>query len=114
MPAAAPRPGGMPIAHARRRGVIYDGNMPRPGHRLSRPLYEGLPWIYVICGLAALVASYLSSHKGLSLAVGVLGFLGVLGGVVVLLRRRDYRALRSQYGNQGSLADLADLEKDSG
>jgi hypothetical protein len=77
--------------------------------RLSRPLYEGLPWAYLAGGGAALFASYKTPYRGLSLAVGVLGFLGVLAGIVVLLRRRDYRAMRSQYGNpDASLSDLGE------
>ncbi len=72
--------------------------------QLSRPLYEGLPWIYMGCGLAALAASYLlAAHGRLSLTVGLLGLLVLLGGIVVLLRRRDYRALRSRYANPDSL-----------
>ena len=53
--------------------------MPRSSPHFSRPIYEGLPWIYII-GLAC-----------------------VVGGFVVLLRRRDYRALRSQYADPDSL-----------
>jgi hypothetical protein len=66
---------------------------------LSRPVYEGLPWLYIGAGVAALGVSYLigDSHV-LSLLVGLAGLAGLLGGVVVLLRRRDYRHLRSQYG----------------
>jgi hypothetical protein len=80
--------------------------MPHPAKRLSRPLYESLPWLYVGCGLAALVGSYLTASRSLSLGGGVLGFLGVLAGVVVLLRRRDYRDLRAQYGDpDASLSD---------
>ncbi len=30
--------------------------------RLARPLYEALPWIYLLCGLAALTASYLTKE----------------------------------------------------
>ena len=66
--------------------------------QFSRPVYEGLPWLYITCGLLILGGSYLlAAHGVLSLLAGILGLLLVLGGVVVLLRRRDYRELRSQY-----------------
>ena len=70
---------------------------PRELH-LSRPLYEGLPWIYVLCGAASLFASYLQESLFISLALGALGVVCVVGGIVVLLRRRDYRAMRANYG----------------
>jgi hypothetical protein len=78
--------------------------MPRLGLHFSRPLYEFLPWIYIICGGAALLASYcLATRGGLSLAVGLLGLTGVVAGIVVLLRRRDYRELRAQYADPDAL-----------
>ena len=66
--------------------------------RLSRPVYEGLPWLYIAAGIAALGVSYLigDSHA-VGLLAGLGGLAALLGGVVVLLRRRDYRELRSQY-----------------
>jgi hypothetical protein len=71
---------------------------------LSRPVYEGLPWFYIMFGLAALLASYLlAAHGFLSFAIGVLGLLCVVGGIVLLLKRRDYRAMRSQYVDPDSL-----------
>ncbi len=66
--------------------------------QFSRPVYEGLPWVYITCGLLILGGSYLlAAHGTVSLLAGIAGLLLVLGGVVVLLRRRDYRELRSQY-----------------
>lgn len=72
--------------------------------RLSRPMYEGLPWLYIACGAAALGASYRLEERllALSLAMGVAGIAAVIGGVAVLLRRRDFRELRSRYGETGA------------
>ena len=66
-------------------------------HRLSRPVYEGLPWAYLLGGLLALIASYFQTSSGLSLILGLPGLLVFMAGVVVLLRRRGYRRLRAQY-----------------
>jgi uncharacterized membrane protein HdeD (DUF308 family) len=84
--------------------------MTRTGkQRLSRPLYEGLPWIYVAGGAVALAGSYFCPFRALSITTSLLGLLAVLGGVVVLLRRRDYRAMRSEYGQADpTLRDLGD------
>jgi len=74
--------------------------------RLSRPVYEGLPWFYMACGLAALGVSYLlAAHGALSLATGLLGLAALVYGIVVFLRRRDYRALSREYGNPDSISD---------
>jgi Flp pilus assembly protein TadB len=66
-----------------------------PGHHISRPIYEALPYIYILCGLVALAASYLHPSKLMSLLLGLPGLVGVLGGVVVVLRRRDYRQMKA-------------------
>jgi hypothetical protein len=73
--------------------------------RLSRPVYEGLPWFYLACGIAALAGSYLIPSRIVSLIAGVVGLVGLLGGSVILLRRRDYRELRSQYANPDSMLE---------
>jgi hypothetical protein len=82
--------------------------MTRTGkQRLSRPLYEGLPWIYVGGGAVALAGSYFCPYRALSITISLLGLLAILGGVVVMLRRRDFRAMRSEYGQADStLNDL--------
>jgi len=76
--------------------------MTRSAKRLSRPVYEGLPWMYVAGGAIALFVSYMCPYTALAHAIGLLGLLGVLAGIVVLLRRRDYRAMRSEYGRTDS------------
>jgi hypothetical protein len=86
---------------------------PAAPQRLSRPVYEGLPWFYMVCGIAALVGSYLLPAGVSSGLAGLAGLAGVLGGAVILLRRRDFRELRSQYAEPGSLnAARPEKEKD--
>jgi hypothetical protein len=73
---------------------------------LSRPVYEGLPWFYMVFGLGALAVSYLLAvHAALSHAIGLVGLAALVYGIVVFLRRRDYRALSREYGNPDSLND---------
>ena len=62
-------------------------------------MYEGLPWLYIGAGVAALVVSYfIGDTHVVGLLAGLAGLAALLGGVVVLLRRRDFRQMRSQYG----------------
>jgi hypothetical protein len=76
--------------------------MERRQYRLSRPIYEGLPWFYVGSGLMALLASYFQESRFFSLILGLLGLFCLLGGLVVLLRRRDFRELSANYKNTES------------
>jgi hypothetical protein len=77
-------------------------------HRLSRPVYEGLPWVYLLGGLGALLASYLQTSEALSLMLGLPGLLALMAGAVVLLRRRGYRRLRAQYHAADALDEATD------
>lgn len=74
-------------------------------HRLSRPVYESLPWAYMGAGGLGLLTSYLETEASpaLSLGLGLPGLCGVLAGGVILLRRRSYRRLRAQYGSPDGL-----------
>jgi heme A synthase len=73
--------------------------------RLARPLYEVLPGLYIACGLAALAASYRQSSPVASLALGLPGLAALLGGIVVWLRRRDYRRMRAFYERPDALSE---------
>jgi hypothetical protein len=76
--------------------------------RLSRPLYESLPWLYSTAGVVALIASYWTPYRPLSLLLGLLGLAVLLFGIVVWLRRRDYRAIRANYADPDSLSGDSD------
>jgi hypothetical protein len=65
--------------------------------RLSKPLYEALPYLYIAAGIGAAVGSYHTARHPWSDILLLLGAFCVLGGVVVLLKRRDYRAKRGEY-----------------
>ena len=73
--------------------------------RLSKPVYELLPWAYILGGLFALIVSYGQRSAVLSVIVGLPGLVAVLGGLVVLLRRRDYRAMRAHYDRPDALSE---------
>jgi nitrate reductase gamma subunit len=73
--------------------------------RLARPLYEGLPWLYMASGAAALGASYFAGSALVSGALGVAGLIALVGGLVVWLRRRDYRRMRTRYTHPDALAN---------
>ena len=66
---------------------------------VSKPIYESLPYFYLLVGLLSLAASmYLNYWIWPELCFTV-GLLCLVGGLVVLLRRRDHRA-QSRRTNQ--------------
>jgi hypothetical protein len=66
--------------------------------RISRPLYEALPYAYIVIGLAAVGASFVWRVAEWSGLVALLGLVAVVGGLVLALRRRDYRIQQRHYG----------------
>jgi len=73
--------------------------------RVSRPLYESLPYTYIVVGVAALVASFAWRVADWSGILAFFGVVAILGGLVLVLRRRDYRIQQRHYG-----ADLDEEE----
>ena len=66
--------------------------------RVSRPLYESLPYVYIAVGLAALVASFAWRVADWSGILAFFGVVAIVGGLVLALRRRDYRIQKRHYG----------------
>jgi membrane protein implicated in regulation of membrane protease activity len=64
--------------------------------RIARPLYETLPYLYIVLGLAAFAASFAWRVAGWSWMLAAFGLVAVLGGLVLALRRHDYRS-RKRY-----------------
>lgn len=63
---------------------------------LSKPIYESLPYYYIAVGIAAMLAGFYAEAWYWPQICPVAGFAGLVGGLVVLLKRRDYRASRSR------------------
>lgn len=64
---------------------------------LARPIYELLPYAYVLAGACALTASWFVRRSPWPAVLLVVGILAVVGGLVIFLRRRDYRSTQAQY-----------------
>ncbi|MGD9841613.1 MAG: hypothetical protein AB7F79_03575 [Steroidobacteraceae bacterium] len=70
---------------------------------LSRPVYELLPYIYMMLGIVLLAGSGFVTGGWINLML-VLGVAALIVGVVLWLRRRDYRRGQREY-NSRSLDD---------
>jgi hypothetical protein len=64
---------------------------------LARPIYEFLPYLYMLLGVVLLGAAWLIEADTLPSVFMVLGSLSSMFGLVLWLRRRDYRTRQSQY-----------------
>jgi hypothetical protein len=73
--------------------------------RIARPLYEALPYAYIAIGAAAVGASFAWRVANWSGILAVFGLVALVGGLVLALRRRDYRMQKRHYG--------ADIEDDA-
>jgi hypothetical protein len=63
---------------------------------MSKPFYESLPFVYMAIGLAAAVASFFVAEVRWQAACLAVGIPFLVGGLVLWLKRRDYRSSRSR------------------
>jgi hypothetical protein len=68
--------------------------------RVARPLYESLPYVYVAIGVAAVGASFAWRVVEWSGVLALFGLVAIVGGLVLALRRRDYRIQKRHYGGE--------------
>jgi Flp pilus assembly protein TadB len=71
---------------------------------LARPIYEFLPYLYMLVGVALLAAAWFIEMSTLPSVFMLVGVLSIMAGLVLWLRRRDYRTRQSEY-NSRSLED---------
>ena len=71
---------------------------------LARPIYEFLPYLYMLVGVALLGAAWFIEMSTLPSVFMLIGVLSIMAGLVLWLRRRDYRTRQSEYNNR-SLED---------
>lgn len=65
--------------------------------RLSRPLYESLPLIYVLLGAAAIFLFYINPLGFAGKAAFLIGVFAETAALTLFLRRRDFRELSREY-----------------
>lgn len=69
---------------------------------ISKPVYESLPYFYLVVGAICLVAAMYVNHGYWPTICFVMGFLCLTGGLVVLLKRRDARIGSRRKNNRGA------------
>ncbi len=67
---------------------------------LSKPVYESLPYLYMLVGAVALGVSYAWSLAVWSSVLLMCGLATVVLGLVIALKRRDYRVQKRRYGGR--------------
>jgi hypothetical protein len=70
---------------------------------IPRGLYELLPYAYMVAGTLALVAAFVTERGPQGLLM-LLGGLGLTVGLVLWMRRREYRQNQADY-DSSSLDD---------
>ncbi len=63
---------------------------------IPNALYEALPLVYIAAGVLQLLCAFLIDTGPRALLL-VLGAVCLIAGLVVFMRRRDYRATQAEY-----------------
>lgn len=66
---------------------------------VAKPIYEGLPYFYLLVGAIALVASMYVPYWYWPTICFVTGLVCLVAGLVVLLKRRDARVTNRRTPN---------------
>jgi len=66
--------------------------------RIGRTLYESLPYAYMLIGAAAVATSFLWQAPIWADMMVAFGLVAIILGLVLVLRRRDYRIQQRHYG----------------
>jgi len=67
---------------------------------VSKPIYESLPYFYLLVGAISLGASMYVNHWHWPTICFVVGLICLVAGLVVLLKRRDYRVTDRRAGHR--------------
>jgi uncharacterized iron-regulated membrane protein len=67
---------------------------------LARPVYESLPYLYALAGAVLMSASWFVKATAWSLALLCAGGIALLAGLVIWLKRRDYRTQQTEYDSR--------------
>jgi hypothetical protein len=67
---------------------------------ISRPVYELLPYLYMLLGAVLLTAAWLVQLQVWPSIFLAIGALSLMGGLVLWLRRKDYRTKQAEYDSR--------------
>jgi hypothetical protein len=67
---------------------------------ISRPVYELLPYLYMVLGAALLAAAWMVEISFWPSVFLALGALSLMAGLVLWLRRKDYRSKQAEYDSR--------------
>jgi hypothetical protein len=67
----------------------------------NRTAYESLPGVYAVLGAMLLWLSYHYREAWWSTPCALAGIVGMTAGLVIWMRRRDYRATKADYRRRG-------------